>query len=291
MKPTSPINQSACLHLSLRVWMCLLCVCVWACGSPGSACEEWRQGGPKCFVFRYSSAPRTAVPVRMSSWCLFIPVLYCTVCVSETGWRCSYVREKGDDRDRDRNVLDRDVQMCEGDMHRCVTRGSRGGGRRAGVLSRLASPRDGCRITNQSTPASEREREREREREEEGEGEGEQSDKISGERSCQPGASPASLQTQSPCPAFHTARTDIKQVSHDYAWKSPTLADWMSSEKKKKTNPKCPLLLSLRSVQFLDLGPDRRNQLLFNTYIPNDLNSNKRTELRWKQTFSTQMDG
>lgn len=34
MKPTAPINQSACLHLSLRVWMCLLCVClsVWLSG-------------------------------------------------------------------------------------------------------------------------------------------------------------------------------------------------------------------------------------------------------------------
>lgn len=137
--PPQSINQRA--YTSLYVFECVCCVCVWACGSPGSACEEWRQGGPKCIVFRYSSAPRTAVPVRMSSWCLFIPVLYCTVCVSETGWRCSYVREKGDDRDRDRNVLDRDVQMCEEDMHRCVTRGRRGGGEKSGRAqpSRLAS--------------------------------------------------------------------------------------------------------------------------------------------------------
>lgn len=62
--------------------------------------------------------------------------------------------------------------------------GSRGGGggQRAGMLDRLTTPGDGCRITNQSTPASARGRER-----------GEQSDKISGERSCQPGASLASL--------------------------------------------------------------------------------------------------
>lgn len=72
-------------------------------------------------------------------------------------------------------------EICTGALHGAEEEG----GRRAGVLSRLASPRDGCRITNQSTPASERERE----------SGGEQSDKISGERSCQPDASSASLQT------------------------------------------------------------------------------------------------
>lgn len=40
--------------------------------------------------------------------------------------------------------------------------GSRGGGgQRAGMLDRLTTPGDGCRITNQSTPASARGRERE----------------------------------------------------------------------------------------------------------------------------------
>lgn len=58
--------------------------------------------------------------------------------------------------------------------------------------------------------------------------------------------------------------------------------DVLRKKKNKKKKRRCPLLSLLRSVQFLDFGHDCRNQLLFNACIPNDLNSNRRIELRRK---------
>lgn len=61
-------------------------------------------------------------------------------------------------------MTETEMEMYETEMYRCVREICTGvlHGRRTGVLDRLTAPGDGCRITNQSVPASERERARRR---------------------------------------------------------------------------------------------------------------------------------
>lgn len=88
MKPTAPINQSACLHLSVCVWMCW-CVCAWSLPlcSPGSACEKETLNAPSSTFINYCTQEGfSCQDEQMVSEHITCTILY--VCVCETGWGC-----------------------------------------------------------------------------------------------------------------------------------------------------------------------------------------------------------